>query len=252
MRINLPSTICFRVTRNCNARCGFCLAPPEGVQPDETTLIKRIDWLFSHGVETFHFCGGEPTVHPALPELLTHVHAMQGKSRLTTNAISISEDLISTLVGTGTLVKVSLHGDRRHHDEMVGRRAFDRTTRNLSRLIAGGARVSVQTTVVASQTWVVDRMVEFCIQARVRRLSFLPFVPRGSGSALRREYGLSATEREALRKRIKTKRRLLGRLLDVRWLDFNAQPLHVVEADGRIVLEGATESVDEVIARIPA
>jgi MoaA/NifB/PqqE/SkfB family radical SAM enzyme len=61
----LPDAICFRVTRYCNARCGFCLAPPDGAHPPGAVLAERIDWLFTRGVHTIHFCGGEPTIHPA-------------------------------------------------------------------------------------------------------------------------------------------------------------------------------------------
>jgi hypothetical protein len=43
---------------------------------------------------------------------------------------------------------------------------------------------------------------------------------------------------------------LLGRL-EVRWLDFASQPLPVVEADGRVVLERASEALDTVVAVIP-
>ncbi|WP_197507005.1 hypothetical protein [Mitsuaria sp. 7] len=37
----------------------------------------------------------------------------------------------------------------------------------------------------------------------------------------------------------------------MRWLDFASQPLPVVEADGRVVLERASEALDTVIAVIP-
>ncbi|HJV71228.1 hypothetical protein [Ideonella sp.] len=39
--------------------------------------------------------------------------------------------------------------------------------------------------------------------------------------------------------------------MDVRWLDFAARPLHVIEADGRVVLERASESMDTVLGAIP-
>ena len=47
------------------------------------------------------------------------------------------------------------------------------------------------------------------------------------------------------------KRRALNSRLEVRWLDFTARPIHVVEADGRVVLERATEAMDEELDRIP-
>jgi MoaA/NifB/PqqE/SkfB family radical SAM enzyme len=251
MSLDLPLMICFRVTRYCNARCGFCLAPPDGIKTDAATLTHRLDWLRERGVKTIHFCGGEPTIHPALPQLLAHVHAHGGKTELTTNAIAISDALLSALRSTGTQVKVSLHGDREHHDRVVGRVAFEQTTHNLRRLVAAAVATSVQTTVVAGGTWVVDWVSEFCLAVGVRRLSILPFIPRGNGYGRQSEYGLSLFQRRTLRELVTNKRRTLNGRLEVRWLDFTTRPIHVVEPDGSVVLEGATEAMDKVLYQIP-
>lgn len=251
MPIDLPHSVCFRVTRYCNARCGFCLAPPDGTHPDGDTLIHRLDWLIDRGVKTIHFCGGEPTVHPALPQLLAHTHGRRANIKLTTNGIAISSAVSAALRTTGTRVKVSLHGDREHHDRIVGRPAFDRTTRNLRRLVAAAIHTSVQTTAVAGHGWVVDWVAKFCLQNKVRQLSILPFIPRGSGNDRRGEYELTSNERAALRELVNRKRRELSGRLDVRWLDFTAQPIHVVEANGWIILEHATEAMDIRICQIP-
>jgi MoaA/NifB/PqqE/SkfB family radical SAM enzyme len=251
MDLNLPSTVCFRVTRYCNARCGFCLAPPDGAHPPAAVLKQRLAWLEKQGVRIIHFCGGEPTIHPALPELLEHVHAHGGGSRMTTNGIAMSDPLLRALLAAGTRVKVSLHGDRAHHNAMVGRTAFDLATEHLRALISAGVPTSIQTTVVGGGEWVLDWMAEFCLAEKVRKLSILPFIPRGSGFRTKDDYGLTPAERAQLHKQVlRIRRPLLGRL-DVRWLDFSARPVHVVEADGRVVLERASESMDTLLFTIP-
>jgi MoaA/NifB/PqqE/SkfB family radical SAM enzyme len=251
-QIALPESICFRVTRYCNARCGFCLAPPDGNHPDADTLISRLDWLLTRGVRTIHFCGGEPTIHPAIPQLIEYVYSHNGKSRLTTNGIAISNELVAVLRARRTGVKVSLHGDREHHNKMVGCEGFDRTTGNLRRLVTSGVPTSVQTTVVAGGEWVVGWVAAFCRKVGVRRLSILPFIPRGSGNDRREEYELTTRERGQLRDLVRRERRRLNGQLDLRWLDFTAEPVPVVEADGTVVIEGATESADQEICAIPA
>lgn len=112
-------------------------------------LKQRIDWLVTRGVKVVHFCGGEPTTHPGLAELLVHTLGRNCASRLTTNGIVSPESLLPALRAASTNVKVSLHGDRAHHDAIVGRTAFDLTTRHLSQLVAAGIATGVQTTVVA-------------------------------------------------------------------------------------------------------
>jgi MoaA/NifB/PqqE/SkfB family radical SAM enzyme len=246
----LPAMVCLRVTRFCNARCGFCLAPPDGAHPDVAILEARIDWLRARGVRTIHFCGGEPTIHPALPQLIAHARAGGAKSKLTTNAIRVPDALLPELRAAGTEVKVSVHGDAAHHDAMVGCEAFVKTERNLRRLIAASVPTSVQTTIVSGGSWVVDWMAAFCRERGVRRLSILPFIPRGLGRT-RRDFALGEGERRELRERVKQVRRAHAGRLDVRWLDFSSRPFHVLEADGRLVLEHATESMDEILARAP-
>jgi MoaA/NifB/PqqE/SkfB family radical SAM enzyme len=185
-----------------------------------------------------------------MPELLAHVHARFAKSKLTTNGITLPDPLLAVLRAHRTEVKVSLHGDREHHNRMVGRDAFDKATANLRRLLDAGVPVSVQTTVVAGGEWVVDWMISFCREARVRRLSLLPFIPRGSGAERAAEYELSSSARRDLREMVARRRKSLVGRLELRWLDFTARPVPVVEADGRVVIEGATETMDEILARL--
>lgn len=254
----LPATVCFRVTRHCNARCSFCLAPPEGDRtPDAATLIHRIDWLRARGVKTLHFCGGEPTIHPALDRLLAHVHARGGKSKLTTNGILLPEALLPILRATATHVKLSLHGDRAHHDAVVGCEAFEAATDNLRRLLGAGIPTSIQTTITpegitdeaSDGAAIVDWMARFCIERRVRRLTILPLIPRGRAVT---HLGDPARGRRALQAHVLDVRRALAGRLDVRWQDFSAHPVPVVEPDGRVVLERATEAMDTLLCRIPA
>ncbi|NRF71715.1 hypothetical protein HLB44_32480 [Aquincola sp. S2] len=64
--------------------------------------------------------------------------------------------------------------------------------------------------------------------------------------------GLTPAERGQLRERVRRKRHALQGRLDLRWLDFASHPLHVVEADGRVLLERANEALDTLLAVIPS
>ena len=248
---SLPSSVCFRVTRFCNARCGFCLAPPDGgIHPPFELLKNRIDWLFANGVKTIHFCGGEPTIHHDLAKLIRYVSEKGKKSKLTTNGISISNELIETLYACKTQVKVSLHGPHGHHNTVVGVDAFDKTVSSIQRLISSWVPTFVQTTIVTGHLDVVDWSIDFCLDNGVKRVSFLPFIPRGNGYMTRTKYALSIGERRTLQDAIKQQKRKLNSRIDIRLLDFNSRPIHVIESDGRIVLESATESMDVLLYKI--
>jgi MoaA/NifB/PqqE/SkfB family radical SAM enzyme len=249
----LPPMICFRVTRFCNARCGFCLAPPDGgIHPPVSLLKGHIDWLFEKGVKTIHFCGGEPTIHRDLPGLINYVKERGKKSKLTTNGISMPDKLIDALDKANTQVKISLHGDKDHHNLMVGCNAYDDTTATLRRLLAARVYTSIQTTIVANHLHIVDWTIQFCLDNGIKRVSFLPFIPRGSGNLTKDRFQLSPAERRELRNLVTQKRRQLISRIDIRLLDFNARPIHVVEPDGRVILESATEAMDTLLYQIPS
>jgi MoaA/NifB/PqqE/SkfB family radical SAM enzyme len=251
MTRGFPQSVCFRVTRACNARCGFCLAPWDGEHPPAELLLHRIDWLIDRGVRTVHFCGGEPTIHPALGSLIARVRERGATPRLTTNGIAMPAPLVEALRRHRVHTKVSLHGGRAWHDRIVGRPAYDAATGSLRRLLSAGAAASVQTTLVAGGGDVLGEMIAFCLAAGVRRLSLLPFIPRGDGAAREAEFALSSGERRALRRAVAAQRRRLGGRLDLRWLDFTTDRAPVVEADGRVLLEGPREASDTLLAIIP-
>jgi MoaA/NifB/PqqE/SkfB family radical SAM enzyme len=250
--VNLPETVCFRVTRFCNASCGFCLAPPDGQHPSTEVLANRLTWLATNGVRVVHFCGGEPTIHPGIAQLIECVYVNEGKTRLTTNGIVLTEELLSVLSRYRTHVKVSLHGDREFHNRMVGRNAFDKTTQNIRRLTGAGIHTSIQTTLVSGGESVVDWVVKFCRDEGVSHLNFLPFIPRGSGFVRRAEFELASDARRFLYELVRNRRKRLGGYLDIKWLDFNSGVVPVVEADGTLVLEGRTETSDRIIGTVPS
>jgi len=252
MRRAFPQSVCFRVTRACNARCGFCLAPWDGHHPAGEVLLRRIDELLDRGVRVVHFCGGEPTIHPALASLIDRVRERGCAARLTTNGIAMPQPLLETLRRGCVQVKVSLHGDCAWHERMVGREAYAQATATLRRLLSAGVDASVQTTLVAGGSAALDEMIAFCLRTGVRRLSLLPFIPRGDGAAREAEFALSDAERRALRETVARRRRDLAGRLDLRWLDFSAERTPVVEADGRVLLEGPRETSDVVLAHLHA
>ena len=60
--IELPASICFRVTRACNAACEFCQAPTtDGEAMTFDRISRALSWLAEQGVAAIKITGGEPT-----------------------------------------------------------------------------------------------------------------------------------------------------------------------------------------------
>ena len=248
--LRVPDMVCVRVTRACNAHCSFCLAPPDGHHPPTETLQTRIDWLFDHGLRTAHFCGGEPTLHRGLPQLLAQARARGGKTRMTTNGVALPEAVLAELRASATRVKVSVHGDAAHHDHVVGRTAYNAVTSTIHRLVSSNVHTTLQTTLLANNLEGFDSVLALSVRLGVQGLTAMPFIPRGSGLGCAEQFALSEHQRQQARERVRQARRTFIGRLDVRWVDLVTKPFCVLEPDGRLVVEGRHESVDVELTQL--
>jgi len=73
------------VTDDCNLTCDYCDEYTPGAPPVPLTdLRSRIDKLDDLGVLVYDLLGGEPLLHPDVPQLLAHIKSKRGGSNITT------------------------------------------------------------------------------------------------------------------------------------------------------------------------
>jgi len=101
------------ITRNCNLSCAYCNEYTTGAPHiPAATLIERIDKLDELGVLIYDILGGEPLMHPALPELVAHLKSKQHGSNLVTmitNGFLLTTDIIASLNTAGLdLMQISV------------------------------------------------------------------------------------------------------------------------------------------------
>jgi MoaA/NifB/PqqE/SkfB family radical SAM enzyme len=93
------------VTEDCNLRCAYCDEyTAKAPLPVLSELKSRVDLLDALGVQVYDFLGGEPLLHPGLPELVRHAKSKRGGSNLVTvitNGFLLSEENVSGLNGAG-------------------------------------------------------------------------------------------------------------------------------------------------------
>jgi len=65
------------------------------------------------------------------------------------------------------------------------------------------------------------------------------------------QFDLSTAQRGTLHSHVTMRRCALNGRLDLPWLNLSVRPIHVVEVDGSIILEGPSEGRDRLICRIP-
>jgi molybdenum cofactor biosynthesis enzyme MoaA len=247
---SLPSSVCLRVTRACNARCGFCLAPPTGHGVTYMSIQRRLRWLAAEGVHKVHLCGGEPTIRRDLPEIIRDVRECGLVCAMTTNGILLSPVVLEQLRIADAKVKVSVHGPKALHESILRRNCYEQVDRNLARLLEAGVTTGIQTVVTRRLPDVHNWMIDYCLQRGIRKLRLLPFVPRGRGLQAADLYQLSPEQHEHLETSVSEARRQLEGRLDVDILDFWIQDYYVLETDGQLQIQRETDTADSTIAHV--
>lgn len=125
-RLRKPSVV-IDVTGNCDLKCEHCrnvdlLGSQLGYE-EIAFLIERIP-----GPARVHFLGGEPTLHPALPEIVEFARGKGHYTSMVTNGVGLSRFGVDRLLSTGIdEVGFSLDGPGPVHDSIRGRGSFERT-----------------------------------------------------------------------------------------------------------------------------
>jgi len=90
------------VTRRCNLSCGYCNEYDDHSAPVPLpVLTARIDHLAKLKTATVTFTGGEPLLHPALPEIIRAARKRKMIVTMITNGFRLSEERIEALNAAG-------------------------------------------------------------------------------------------------------------------------------------------------------
>jgi MoaA/NifB/PqqE/SkfB family radical SAM enzyme len=129
------------VNYDCNLACDYCFARSLGAEHplrlDEQHFERLCNWLESSKVPFLGILGGEPTLHPQLPQMLERLKAAGVATALFTNALYVDEALSWVFAAATANIVVNCN-DPAHYSE----RQVETRRRNLLALKEAGARVS--------------------------------------------------------------------------------------------------------------
>ena len=110
---------------HCNAACKFCyyhhlgdLTKQEYKSVDQISM--EISLAHARGCNYIDFSGGEPMLHPALPEIISNLTKHGTKCCVITNATCGINTLQKVLDAGGDDFLISIHGTADVHDKVVG------------------------------------------------------------------------------------------------------------------------------------
>lgn len=177
------------ITDRCNIRCPVCYAAcsPAGqrfLSLDELRRAARL--VKSNGGRRLSMSGGEPTMHPQLPEMIRIVRQEIGLSPvLVTNGLRIAEDysFLLTLKAAG-LRRVHLQFDTLDNETyraIRGRNDVGEKLRAVDHVVSAGMHLGLVSTVCALNLGEAGKLLEFAQQLvpALRILVFQPAVPTG-------------------------------------------------------------------------
>ncbi len=161
----------YYITTRCNARCEFCdiyKKKGQDVNPEEVT--RNLKDLKKIGVRFIDFTGGEPLLHPQLPEFLAQAKQLGFQTTVTTNCI-LYPKLAERIKGLVNLLHFSLDSPvPEEHNAIRGAKCFDKVMESLDIAEALGETPDILFTVTNENTHHLEAMTRF---AQSRRLILL-------------------------------------------------------------------------------
>ncbi|MFB6216190.1 MAG: radical SAM/SPASM domain-containing protein, partial [Candidatus Aenigmatarchaeota archaeon] len=126
----------------CNLECNHCYVGEERFEPrnrpDTETLKKWIEKVIDFSEELgfenhiMNISGGEPTIHPDLPEITEKVSTNGAEPLLLTNGIRFNEKLASELMDRGLeSVQISLEGEKDVNDSIRGEGTYEKVMKSI-------------------------------------------------------------------------------------------------------------------------
>lgn len=137
------SFLWLELTGRCQLECRHCyaLSSPSGTHGAMTPpdWVRVLDQAAAMGVEMVQFIGGEPTLHPALVDLLDHALFLGLEVEVFSNLVRVTDELWEAFSRPGVSLATSYYSDDpARHAAVTGRPSHARTRANISEALRRG------------------------------------------------------------------------------------------------------------------
>ena len=179
--------VVWNITRTCNLRCVHCYADSHAERyPGELSweqCCAVIDDLADYKVNALLLSGGEPLLHPQLPDILKRATDKGLKVTISTNGTRITPDMARIFKDLGVAyVGISLDGIGAVHDQFRGvKGAFDGAIRGFKLCEEVGQKTGLRLTLTRNNVQSMEQILDFIEQEGIQRVCFYHLVPTGRG-----------------------------------------------------------------------
>lgn len=182
-----PQQISFDITTNCNLKCVHCFndsgsdAPFKDICAEDKKAIAKQVAQF-HPVNVC-LCGGEPTLSPALFDIMDILRPEVGKISMVTNGFTMTPELAKKLMDHGlNFGQVSIDGAYAwQHDSFRGVEGSYARAKNAVRCLkeAGITKMAVSMVPNRMNMHTVWEYAKMCHELGVDEIRLMPFIPSG-------------------------------------------------------------------------
>ena len=182
--------VVWNMTQRCNLKCVHCYAHAKdrAFEGELTTDQGKalIDDLAAFGSPVILFSGGEPTLHPDLPELARHAVGRGMRAVISTNGTLITAEMARTLKEIGlSYVGISLDGMEPIHDRFRAvKGAFQAALEGIRNTQKAGIKVGLRFTINRFNYQDIPGIFDLLEEMDIPRVCFYHLVYAGRGSKL--------------------------------------------------------------------
>ena len=158
-----PFVLMLEPLYTCNLAClGCAIERHTGKLKDRLSLEKCIEAVDVTGAPVVSICGGEPTIYPELPELVSEIIKRKRQIILCTNGLLLDENLYGKIAPNKRLtINVHLDGMRETHDYVCAREGvFDKAIAMIEEGVKLGHHMMANTTIFKETS--MDEVEELC------------------------------------------------------------------------------------------
>jgi pyruvate-formate lyase-activating enzyme len=181
------------VTERCQLRCGHCYMGDRlerGLSLTKEAAFKIISNCRKIGAEYITFLGGEPTLHPDLPQMVNRALEL-GYSQVTIDSNGLNPlGILAIPPGHLHYVSISLDGATpTSHEAVRGNGTFRKTRETIETLISRGYSIRINCTVFRFNLPEAGSLLDYADRVGISLVNFHSFSEEGYG-AVRPEWAL--------------------------------------------------------------
>ncbi len=243
-----PANVCFRLNRECNLACKFCLASSKKLELTTNNILYAIDYLKDHGMQSIRLVGGEPTLRKDFLMIVEYCCSLDLRTIVCSNLYDVG-NIIDELKKYPVSITTSIHGKEEFHNKISGMECYQITTNRIRELILCGKEVNVHYTLMRKNVEFAENVIQNAIEWGVKKITFQTLIPRERGEYMFRQ---NEDMKDVIHcmEQIYPLKKKYGKYIKVNFNNLYEKYYYVFETDGNLYLQKYKEDDDILIRRI--